>query len=265
LTALYDLSFRKEDAINFGESMVPVLAHKGDRRSMARVLHELGNTYRTIHNYNVSRKYFVKSLKLFKQLGDQLGEINSTVSLGHSLIALKRHKEASSTLNAIIIKIKKYDQEFPGEGKNAEANAYRAIANNYTRLNDFPKAKRTFEKALSIYSELNQALGEGAVLTDLGQVYLRMKDYPKAKYYLMQAIETARKIGMLITEANAQYTLSRVYYSEKAYDLAILSLQNASTIYREVGDKSLAKETHEILEALTKQNVDMTKLEITNK
>ncbi len=100
-----------------------------------------------------------------------------------------------------LIKQPPYDVPTDSNVEIVQEDNYRKIATNqlfdqgiqYYRNNQFINARSNWEKALSIYRENRDTLGEGATLGALGGVHLYLNDYKKAAEYSSQFLSLARK------------------------------------------------------------------------
>ena len=98
---------------------------------------------------------------------------------------------------------------------------------------------KLFQKALSIYREIQDRRGEGQVLKNLGNFYYLLEDYSQALDYAQQTLTIAQKIEDLDLEARALNNQGLSYYSEENYPLAINSYQKGLGIAQKIANQEL--------------------------
>lgn len=122
-----------------------------------------------------------------------------------------------------------------------EPAAYANVLTNLGRValtGEHPEADADLAKALGIYREIDDSLGEANALTDLGRIRYLFGDYPEALDALSGSLKIYREIGNRLGEANVLTDLGRVHYVTGAYADSGDALIEALAIYREIGQRN---------------------------
>ena len=142
-----------------------------------------------------------------------------------------------------------------------KAYAYSILGSNHRYMGEYDLALEIYNKSLNIYSELNDSIYIGEMLTQIGYIYNLMGDYTKAIMTYREALniivpDDIRGLAGVynnlgITYQNAKKFDSAIdYYSKgleyfKALDdevNTLITLNNIGTIYFDRKDFSLAEE-----------------------
>jgi len=121
--------------------------------------------------------------------------------------------------------------------KGREAAVLQAIADIYYFADNQVKAAENLAKALPIHREIGDRLGEANALQSLGHVKRMEGAYGEAEALYQQALPIHRKIGDRLGEAAALRSLGHVKRMEGAYGEAEALFQQALSIYRELGSR----------------------------
>ncbi|MGH8478073.1 MAG: tetratricopeptide repeat protein [Gammaproteobacteria bacterium] len=93
------------------------------------------------------------------------------------------------------------------------------------------------ERALSLYREIGDRLGEADCIQSLGDVALRRARYKEAESRYQAALAIYREIGALIEQANSSKALGDVAFSRSRYVDAEAGYETALSVYRGIGDR----------------------------
>ena len=107
---------------------------------------------------------------------------------------------------------------------------------------DFSQADSTltlFQKALTIYREIQDRGGEGQVVKNLGIFYYQLEDYTQALDYTQQTLKIAQEILDFDLEARAFNNQGLIYYTQKNYPLAIDSYQDGLSVIQKITSQEL--------------------------
>jgi CHAT domain-containing protein len=105
------------------------------------------------------------------------------------------------------------------------------------KISQFDAALQSWEKALKLYRELKDRLGEGNALGNLGVVYYTLGNYPKAIEFHEQSLEIARKLKDRLGEGNALGNLGLISYTLGNYPEAIDFYEQSLEIARELKNR----------------------------
>ncbi|MBD1943865.1 CHAT domain-containing protein [Coleofasciculus sp. FACHB-712] len=120
-----------------------------------------------------------------------------------------------------------------------KAEADRLLQQGFQQLqtSQFEAALQSWQQALTIYREIKDRQGEGAVLGNLGVVYRNLGDYAKAIDYSQQWLAIARSIKDRQSEGTALGNLGIAYLSLGDYAKAIEYAQQVLAIARSIKDR----------------------------
>ncbi|MBD2459957.1 tetratricopeptide repeat protein [Oscillatoria sp. FACHB-1407] len=120
------------------------------------------------------------------------------------------------------------------------AEAGRLHEQSLEQLNrsEFQAALQSSQRALEIYRQIGNRMGEGIMLSNLGQVYDTMGQYPQALESYQQALSTHRDISNRSGESNALNGIGLVYSSLGQYPQALEFYQQALVINQHLGNRS---------------------------
>jgi tetratricopeptide (TPR) repeat protein len=102
---------------------------------------------------------------------------------------------------------------------------------------DYPDAVQVLKRALDVYRDLGNRLGEANALDDLGVTRRLTGDYTGAAQVLEQALDVYRDLGERLGEANALDSLGIVQWLTGDYQDAAQAFETALHIYRDLGDR----------------------------
>ncbi len=124
------------------------------------------------------------------------------------------------------------------DARKAEADRLLQQGRDQANASQFVAALQSWQKALTIYREIKDRLGEAKTLTNMGFVYDSLGDYFKAIEYYQQSLKTAKEIKDPKLEGTIRNNLGSTYYSLGNYTKAIEYQQQGLAIARENVNRS---------------------------
>ncbi len=109
------------------------------------------------------------------------------------------------------------------------------------------EAYQMHEKALEVYREVGDQLGETRALSDLATIQLRKGDLDDAEKFLRQSMQIREKLGHRASLASNLFTLGEIYLQRSETDMALTTLHDMLDIATEGGVKMRAYQAHEAL------------------
>jgi tetratricopeptide (TPR) repeat protein len=246
----------------------------GDRSAEAHMLKGLGSAYRRRGDSRRAIEHHRRSLALFRELGDRDGEIPAEGNLGMMLDEQGRYAEAGRHFERVLELINERapdragDRDLTGraldalgrvrrglgryeeaadlhrraleifqEDHNAVGQA-RALGNlglTDERLGHHAEAAARFQAALDLFRTVGHLAGEGNALDGLGMAYQRQGRYPEAVGYLRQAVALSRRIGARSVEASALLHLGEVHWRQDRLTQAADYHRRSAALFREIG------------------------------
>ena len=100
----------------------------------------------------------------------------------------------------------------------------------------YAEAGALYQKAVTIFRQIRNRLGEANCIWSLGDVARMQARYDEAEHLYLRAVPILRQIGNRVGEANCLLSLGEVALRQAHYAEAETLLQQAKRIYRQIGD-----------------------------
>ncbi len=122
------------------------------------------------------------------------------------------------------------------KGLQQKADALRQIGVLNWYWGKLDEAKSYYEKALKIYRQINDKIGEATTLSNIGLLYFHWKNWLKEFNYNLQALFIRREIGDKIGLADSYYFLSHIPRFNKSVEkFRFKFLKESYNLSREIG------------------------------
>jgi predicted ATPase/DNA-binding CsgD family transcriptional regulator len=196
----------------------------------AKALHRLGNLAIDVGEYDRASNFYELSLALRKELGDRSGIASSLNGMG--IVAADRGDYPLAEerhLAALAVR-----QEL-GSAPAIALSLYN-LGQLAADQGDFPTARERYEGALAIRRQLGDTGGIAYICWALGEVALRDGD-PAAPELLDRALTLFRETGDRLGESFALHSLGRVAQQGGDHLTALADLHAALRIRQEYGDR----------------------------
>ncbi len=118
-----------------------------------------------------------------------------------------------------------------------EANCIASLGDLALQRSDHERARQRFLEALPIYSEVGSRLGEANCIKSLGNIALERSDHEHARQRFLEALPIYREIGDRLGEANCIRSLGTIALRRSDHGQARQRFLEALPIYREIGDR----------------------------
>ena len=156
-----------------------------DYNSLIIAHHFVGNSYEAINNLQLAKKYYLSALKYYEDSlstkGIYKGHLYSSLGV---VLANQKDLESSQEHYQEALKIFK---KFQPNGHVDIATTYSNIANNYTNLGEYDKAKEYHKKAIDLVNSKGLENELPWKYFNLGATYLDTKEYSEALEYLSKS------------------------------------------------------------------------------
>ena len=123
------------------------------------------------------------------------------------------------------------------ENHVGEGRVFNDLGRVFADIGNRERAKGDYEEALRIYQEQGDRLGEGSALNNLGWVYISLGQSKQAQKYYEQALSTFRELGDPLGEAATLNNLGRVYEDLGQRGQAKEYYEQALSIFRDARDR----------------------------
>ena len=178
----------------------------GDRAGEGKAYGNLGNTYRSLGDFQKAIEYQERSLEFSTEVGDRAGEGKAYGNLGSAYNSLGDFRKAIE-YHERSLKISTEVGDRAGE-----ARAYCNLGNDFGNLGDFHKAIEYHERDLKISKEVGDRVGEGIAYCHLGNAYNSLGRFQKAVHYYKNSVITFDHIrGNLISKDEWKISLGSTY------------------------------------------------------
>ena len=185
---IYSRSFNFYYSLKFSKLSLKHFQQDGDSAGVADNYITLGHTFRRQNEHTTSYQYYLKATNIYKELNQPERLAVCLHSLGEAELALSMFDKAIEN-NKTAIKI------FEESGdKAAIPGCYNVIAWAYLKMNDNPKAKEFFDRALALYTNTNADMPneiEIRILTGLATYYHEINQIEKEQELLFKAFQLA--------------------------------------------------------------------------
>jgi len=241
----------RDTAVKFYHEALKIYREIGDGVGEADVLNSLGRL--ASRDDGEAVELYNQALKIYRKIGDR--ETNVTVRLGEAqvlsnlselhLLEWGNNKEGWDFLN----QAQALYQEIANSptARQGEANLLRIGAMYYWQLQNRQKALESYDRALTIYKELGDFVGESQTIATLGDRYSFLENRQKALESYDRALTIYRELGDLVGEARLFDRLGLTYLALnnkskalKSYEQELKKLKEISQFYTRLGDSEKA-------------------------
>ncbi|MCG3161309.1 MAG: hypothetical protein JMDDDDMK_02476 [Acidobacteria bacterium] len=216
-----------------------VAEQRGDKASVATVLSNIGDLYRTQlsnrgdantnrRNQNLALEYYRKSLTVREELGDQAGIASAQLFLGFS----------NSAQGNMAMALEHYQKSLALREKLGDKAAM-AVAQNYVGdanrfLGNYDDALAAYQKALILREALSDKAALAITQNSIGDVYRAQNNYSAAEGAYQKTLALAEALGNKPLMADLLYKIGYLYQAQHNYGVALvyhqkcLALQEAA-------------------------------------
>lgn len=273
-TDLDTLLYLCKKATEIAEQNLKLELNKSERETFSRLKSEalanIGYYYQTIGDYKTALGFYLKCLKLDKEIKNLKGlsstfnnigmlysyEGNIKKALKYYLISLKideflnDEETIGSSLNNIA-----YTYEQQGDTANAilyyqkaqfyfqkhnDVNSEAAVLINIGSINrkhgKTAQSLNYFEQSLSNYTKLNNELGMASALLNVGVAYFDLKQFDSSLVYIENCLKLYKKNNRVSGITIALVNLGKIHIENRAYEKAILVGEEALLLAKENGN-----------------------------
>ena len=118
---------------------------------------------------------------------------------------------------------------------HSQAYALNCLAVVQQETGEYPAATANQRRALTLFSDLGNLLGQAEAHNNLGQLAIRTANTAHAHRHHAQGFAIARDISAPLEEARALEGLGQAHLQDGSYDKGLELLHQAHTIYQRIG------------------------------
>ena len=210
-------------------------------RTRLELLNQLGNTHRSIREFDKAKFYFQEAIDLSSELDDKSSEAKALFKLGGIYFDLREFNKAS-----LLFERSLNLRTQIGDHRNSAAN-YHMLGRVAQALRQYRKARQNYQQALAIDIEFGDRYSQASTYHHLGKVAQALREHGQAQENYQQAISIYTEFGDRYSQASTYHQLGNVAYLLREDEEAQQNYQQALAIFIEFGDRySQAKTYHQL-------------------
>jgi tetratricopeptide (TPR) repeat protein len=201
------------------------------------LLDQLGGSYLELKDYEVSRSYYQKSLKLINIRDDLPNEVKGSLvastygQLGRVDQALREYDQARANYQKAIQIYVEFNDRY------SQARIYHGLGTVTQELHEYDQAHANYQQALQIYVEFNDRYSQASTYHNLGTVAEELREYEQAWVNYQQALQIKVEFNDRYSQASTYHQLGIVAQELREYEQARVNYQQALQIYIEFNDR----------------------------
>jgi len=214
------------------------------KKGIARAMHVIGRAYYGQGNYEVAKEFFLQSVKIKIEIGDQLGIADSYNSIG---LIYQNEGSYPEALKNYLLALKIYEQV--GNSKKGIANVYMNTGSIYLYQGNYAEALKNYFQSVKMMEQIGNKRGMALDYSNIGIVYSLQKNNELALKNYRLALQLNEEIGNIEQIAANYNNIGLIYYDEANYSEALknyfMSLktsegngnkQNMANVYNSIGN-----------------------------
>jgi tetratricopeptide (TPR) repeat protein len=174
----------------------------GERLGEANVRKAIGDVQRFRRELDAAMENYRQSLALHRQVGDRLGEANDLKATG-DIFALREEREAALEHYRQALALYRQIKNVVGE-----ANVLRVIADTYQSQNELPTALETYNQSLALYQQIDSKLGAANILESMHKVFQALGKADEAAQCYRQALALYHQMHVNVHESRDETRLA---------------------------------------------------------
>ncbi|MEH2368706.1 tetratricopeptide repeat protein [Nostoc sp.] len=196
----------------------------------ASVLHELGDTYHDLGEWDRAIALYNESLEINEYIGDVQGKAVTLYELA-GIYANKGDVDKAIALYNQSLEI----TESIGDVQTKAATLH-DLAGIYGDKGDVDKAIALYNQSLEITERIGNFQTKAAMLSNLGILYANKGEVDKAIALFNQSLEITERIGYVQGKAGTLHCLGYIYANKGELERAIVLFNQSLEIFEHIGD-----------------------------
>lgn len=216
LAAILLVEGKFDESLKIYYDCLTVFDKEKDKQIIVNLYNNIGSIFIQIENYDKAIEYYLKANVLYKSLNDLNG------------LGLNYQKFGYINFNKLNFEIAKqyFDTAYYYYKINNDSIG---IANIYLKYgdvefeykNNYYKALEYYNKAKSIYCNLNSVSSQIFVSESIAEAYFKIGNIEQAESTILSAVEIANKIGFNYKVPDLYLLLHDIYFERKDYNKAL--------------------------------------------
>ncbi|OFY74827.1 MAG: hypothetical protein A2265_06600, partial [Bacteroidetes bacterium RIFOXYA12_FULL_33_9] len=197
----------------------------------ATSLRYIGIVYIDNEQFDKAIEYYLKSLKIFTQIGNSEGMASCYTNLGNA------YNNKSDYYKAIEFFLKSLKIDEKSGNKKGVSMCYTNIGAVYASLGNYDKSIEYFLMSLKIKEELKDIKGISNCYNNIGIIHKEQGNYKKSIEFLLKALEIDEKNGDQIGASYCITNIANVYKNQGDDDNALSYYFKALDFFEKYDDK----------------------------
>ena len=198
---------RHDEAITYLNQALLIAQEIGDVRGRGIWLANLGLVYDDLTHHQAAIEVHQESVNVARIMRDQRGLASRLGNLGNSFLAAGNSSEALKCFHEVVALYKELGDKTEAALRmgiigNINSELGRAAPNDFESTFYYGLALDAYRDTLVMAQELDDKVGEGDLLTSMGNVYGNMGDYDQAINHFTAALQIFGSLGL---EDRAEY------------------------------------------------------------
>lgn len=229
-------------AIDHYEKAVALFAELGETQGIVVANNNIGLIYKDRKEYDKALGYFYKDTELCSRINDTEDHVLALSYIGQVYLAKQKNDSAQKYFD------KGYELSVAKKLKEWIAYSY----DNYASLDNARKRPQSaianYEKALALYTEIDDKLNIATILQKISTVYAQEKDYKKAISYSLQALDVAEQNKFISSSFDILPVLADYYDAIQDHQSAFNYLNR----YQQLKESDIVRNQQQIQEEYEK-------------
>src|SRR5215472_12659688 len=213
----------------FGSALHVAEAGQDDGR-LARAQEDLADIALAHSDDEDARSRYEQAVRLYRQVGNILGEANCIRRLGDIALARSDHERGRARYEQALALYRQVGNVL------GEAHCIKGVSDIALARSDYEGARALYEQALPLYRQVGNVLGEANCIKGLGDIALARSDHERGRARYEQARALYRQAGNVLGEANCILRLGDIALARSDHERAREHYKQALTLYRQVGN-----------------------------
>jgi len=228
-----------EKAIEYGSSALALAEEGGTKEKISQICNSLGQLYAKIEKYDLSLKFFLRSLKINEQSENKFGVADMLNNIG----LIHMNLNSNDLALQFFLDSLKLKQIIGRDDDLGYANSLNNIGAIYSKKENWENALEYFLRAKGIMELIcHPGSSYGNTLCNIGLVHLKKNQTSVAKEFFMMALETYENINHKTGILNIYNNLGQLLIQNKQYEEARGFLEQGLALAEEVGDSMRKRE-----------------------
>ncbi|MFT9498190.1 tetratricopeptide repeat-containing diguanylate cyclase [Anaerosolibacter sp.] len=225
--SLLMMSYANRSLSNYDGCMINALdamaifRELGDQEGEMRALNLIGINYFYFSRYEQALEYFGESLRFAQEIQNEELQASTLNNIGEIYRELEKYSEALENYNKALVISEKINKIYN------VAVIRMNIGHIYNSLGQNENALNGYEESLKISEKIGDHISKGEVLNTIGQVYEKLGQKEIALEYYLQSLNILRKYENKFYQVDVLLNLGSYYAKEGRYKEGLDFLQKA--------------------------------------